>query len=409
MSWMDALPLDYSEPHLAKLHGSLKQAYRQPKVLKVVAELAGIDTSYINFAQPVALLPMEVLDQAAGQARMVPLLAEILADPSARAIHSELMDLLGTELPRVHESAIAKSPTFERRAELPASAEYELNGRRGNLQVLLQALPVFNDPALFRLRQERAEARVARIEYDGNGVGTGFLVGPDLLLTAWHVVAKCLRDDRNGNNLAARFDKKIIPGRNGVVLADGRKIRFAGADPLQAKGNHASDALEFSEDGPLDPELLDFALLRLAVPIGKQGLATDGRGDTPRGWFTLPKVEPLLDPDMGLFVLGHPQLNGPEAGPLKLTCALPSMVTELASRLRIRYRIDTLSGNSGSPVLNQDFQPLFLHHGGTRQEKSWDMTKDWPKGFNQGVPLHKVTNALIEQVSTSTAENLGFT
>ena len=94
MSWIDQVPLDYSEKNTRTLLTLLKRVYRSPGPLNQIAVMAGIDVAHINFGQPPALLPLEILDQAANEVKMVNLLAEVLVDGSARAIRDNLLSLL---------------------------------------------------------------------------------------------------------------------------------------------------------------------------------------------------------------------------------------------------------------------------------------------------------------------------
>jgi hypothetical protein len=404
MSWIDQVPLDYSEKNTRTLLTLLKRVYRSPGPLNQIAVMAGIDVAHINFGQPPALLPLEILDQAANEVKMVNLLAEVLVDGSARAIRDNLLSLLDQrDAQRVYARAIEVEPSFDRISAFPPAVEYEVNNLSGDLQKIVNANAKFDDPAVFRHKQAEVEARVLRMEIDGLGVGTGWLAAPDLVLTAYHVIAAAVG---KWSSLSARLDMKIVPSHDNLVLSRGRVIRFT-ANPLLASSRDAGREIEFSEKGS-EPSLLDYALLQLAEPVGKQGLAPDGTGEIERGWFTLPVVSHTFDQQEGLLILGHPMLKGDsEAGPLKLSYSLPAMARPLANGCRVRYGVNTMSGNSGSPVMDQEFRPLLLHHGGTVGAVSWDRDGLWPHGFNQGVPLALIAADITGKVKPDVVSALG--
>ena len=183
-------------------------------------------------------------------------------------------------------------------------------------------------------------------------------------------------------------------------------------NPLEAQSWHGTVSTELSEPGVevTDPLLLDFALLRLKEPVGSQGLGLDGVGEEERGWFRLPTEPHDFDVNEALFVLGHPQLESDkEAGALKLTLSLPSAAELTTHKIRVRYGVNTECGNSGSPVMNQDFTPVALHHAGSEGKPAWAPDGRWDGGFNQGVPLTLIVAELRRQVTDqATLTNLGL-
>lgn len=398
MAWFDELPLDYSESNTRSALRLLKRVYRGASHLKQLTRLAGLDESLINFQQSPALLSMEIMDRAASQGRMTEFLAEVLVDTSVAGIHGDLWKLLGSDAARVHTAALSIRADFDRLAALPSPSTSSLNGTEGDLQKIVTVLAKFNDSALFRFELAQREARILRIELSGRGEGTGWLVAPDLLLTAYHVVESAVNE---WGVVRARLDYKIVPELGRQVLEPGREVKLA-SEPLLAHSGHAGKTIELSETSA-DPPLLDFALLRLAEPVGSQGLGPSGQGDEERGWFNLPTGAHSFDPGEGLFVLGHPQLSGDrEAGPLKLTLALPGEARLTVRENRVRYSVNTEGGSSGSPVMDQDFRPLALHHAGQEGQPRWDSAGQWTGGFNQGIPLHVIVAAIREQANPET-------
>lgn len=270
----------------------------------------------------------------------------------------------------------------------------------GDFERIVKANEKFNDPALFRFELEQREIRIARIELSGKGNGTGWLIAPDLLITAHHVIESYLN---HLDKITARFDYKKVPQSGQWTLGAGRIVSLA-PKPLIAVSKPDTKVNELSQAGAGEG-LLDFAILRLAEPVGAQGLGAGGKGDEQRSHFQLPIDVHKFDKSDALFILGHPMLQGDsEAGPLKLTLGFPSQAVATASNRRVRYVVNTEVGNSGSPVLDQDFRPLILHNGGAGKQPNWDKSGDWPTGFNQGIPLSAIVAELRKQAAAQTID-----
>src|SRR5262245_9209870 len=76
-------------------------------------------------------------------------------------------------------------------------------------------LPTF-DFAVWREKMALVEGRVCRVEIGGNAAGTGFLVGPDAVLSNYHVLKSVLDNPATAAKVTCRFDYK--------VLADGSRV-----------------------------------------------------------------------------------------------------------------------------------------------------------------------------------------
>jgi hypothetical protein len=203
-----------------------------------------------------------------------------------------------------------------------------------------------------------AEKRICRVEIGKNGAGTGFLVGPSTVMTNWHVIRKVLEPD-SWTRISCRFDYLMLPDGS---VQEGVRI------PLGDKGilasSPASDAeLTASPDEPPPAaDQLDYALLRLAEPVGNQ-----------RGWVEIPETTIELPAGSPLIIAQHPL-----AAPMKLALDTDSIIGLVGNGLRLRYHTNTEPGSSGSPCFNMDWRLVALHHLGDPVEG--------PPVFNQGVP-----------------------
>ncbi|MGC5020786.1 trypsin-like serine peptidase [Micromonospora sp. DT47] len=181
----------------------------------------------------------------------------------------------------------------------------------------------------FLSRGARAARTVGRIAADVRGrripTGTGFLVAPALLLTNNHV----LPDE---------------------TAADGAVLELNCEDGI----DHEAGRVALYRLGPgtlfLTDEELDYTLV--AVSPGPGGLPGD-----EFGWNRLVHQQGKAVIGEWLNIVGHPQ------GRLKeVALRNNGLVNELDHFLH--YSTDTEPGNSGSPVFNDQWEVVALHHSG---------------------------------------------
>jgi endonuclease G, mitochondrial len=192
----------------------------------------------------------------------------------------------------------------------------------------------------FLARGGRAARTVARISYERRGrlvpAGTGALVGQRLLLTNNHV----LPDLATAQQAVAEFNCEVdLDEHPGTVAA----YRL---DP----------AVLFLTDQHLDYTLV-------AVQAGADGRAPGQEF----GWNRLIAQQGKIAVGEPVNVVGHPM------GRLKEIAirnnSLQSMLDEF-----LHYETDTEPGNSGSPVFNDQWEYVALHHSGvprTDEDGNW--------------------------------------
>ncbi|QGV81747.1 trypsin-like serine peptidase [Streptomyces ficellus] len=203
----------------------------------------------------------------------------------------------------------------------------------------------------FLPRGARAARTVARILTRDNGrelpIGTGFLVSPRLLMTNHHV----LPDAASARECLLEFDAQVT-----IDNTPGASIR-----------------LEFDPDAFfVADERLDFALV-LVRPDG------DGRppGDV-FGWNR-------LSAQLGKLVIGEPvNVIGHPMGRLK-EIAVRDNALQVRLDDFLHYLTDTEPGNSGSPVYNDQWEVVALHHSGVpdKDDEGRTLRKDgkvWEPG-----------------------------
>jgi V8-like Glu-specific endopeptidase len=250
------------------------------------------------------------------------------------------------------------------------------------LERTLRADLGFLDVAQWTAKLERQSARVCRVELnDADGtMGTGFLVGPDALLTNYHVLQPIIDGTASSASVKFRFDYETRPDG---TPSDGLLVDLAKPDEkatwlLGYALYSAAEAAGHPDDPPPTTTELDYALVRLARKIGDEPVVVGG---APRGWIEVPEAQPSFSGLPLWMILQHPNRK-----PLKLAFDTNPGVEVKHGGLRVRYSTNTEGGSSGSPCFDKDWKLLALHHYG-------DPAFSHPK-FNQGVPITLIRNSL---------------
>jgi hypothetical protein len=265
-------------------------------------------------------------------------------------------------LPPTAPPAPANEPDFDPVVGDQAALEQIVNSVDNFLDVDMLAGAIYSAQAVGRIEMPRGRAH-----------GTGFLVGPDLILTNYHV-----------------FKSKDV-----LTSAVIRFDYHANADGVVTQGR----VFEFVPDfyiGSPDKEL-DFALVRVkGEPLAERKMES---GDEGLGYLELLRrgrhrgyllVSPsLIVEHERVNIIQHPNGN-PQKVVLTQNYVLANMTAE-----RVHYLADTQPGSSGSPVLNQHWEVIALHHSGGAHpplKASLDLQK-LLKGhykFNEGIPMRAI-------------------
>lgn len=165
------------------------------------------------------------------------------------------------------------------------------------------------------------------------GFGTGFLVGPSVLMTNHHVFARALE----ARNSVADFDFELdVKGKE-------RSTVHFGFDPDRLF--HANREL-------------DFAVVAVQ-PRSQDG----GRELKEWGWLPLDGRPGKADPGEYLSIIQHP------AGERKQVVVRENKLLKFDGDV-LWYATDTVGGSSGSPVFNRFWQVVALHHSGVPRKDS---------------------------------------
>jgi hypothetical protein len=239
---------------------------------------------------------------------------------------------------------------------------------QGQLEKLVRERGVFLKWQDFTRRLSELGRQLCRIEIPtGEAVGTGWLVACDLVLTNYHVIEDIDAQRAASQDVACRFDYFVDdltnPGGVTCGLSDNWRVdasRYAASDTR-------SDAPEPTNDE------LDYALVRLARPIGNE--IVDG---SKRGWVHVSATPPVVLGDDILLVPQHPDGRS-------LELAFGKAIEFNASGTRLRHDVNTEGGSSGSPCLSVSLGPFGLHHASVPGRKL---------RYNQCVPLRHIIQRL---------------
>lgn len=202
-------------------------------------------------------------------------------------------------------------------------------------------------------------------------IGTGFLVGPNKVLTNFHVIEGVSFD-----KLSCRFDVKMNGPRNfkaGPLIPVEEVIETSPYGNIEANG--------YSRHAQTHPTLdeLDFALLKIQTHPKN------------RDWLNLSPAEPQIDPDSKVYVLQHPKKRTLSVAEGNVTDHQPP------NAARFRHLADTEEGSSGSPCFcwtavdengSNSLVLKALHNFGDPGTIFRDSE------FNHGIPTHLIAQNL---------------
>ncbi|MET7769363.1 serine protease [Nocardia sp. NPDC005366] len=253
------------------------------------------------------------------------------------------------------EQILARADRLLVTGEVPAQAVIDL-GRQDpvdSMRSLERVIGFANElqAANFLTRGTRAAVAVARISLADNGrevpMGTGSMVSPQLLLTNNHVLPTPDAAESVVLEFGAEVDIDNVP--NATV-----RYRLAPADFF------------------VTDKHLDYTLVRVAP--GPDGVAPGTRF----GWNPLIAEPGKIVIGEAMNVVGHP------SGRLK-EISIRDNRLDLQLDHFLHYSSDTEPGNSGSPVFNDQWEIVALHHAGVpkKDDKGRVLRKDgklWQSG-----------------------------
>lgn len=351
-SVLDAFPYPWPDKVAQELHITLTRLYPTPPDALPVAERAGIERGLLNTQQSGINLWHEILTKAATDGilrELVQTSRDLLNDRSPR--RPFLDELLANQRPRIEGERRHADGTPAFVAGDDSVTEPEALLYQDDLTIQIGRVPALIE-TLERL--VKLAPAVCRLVVDVHGLGmhgSAFRIGPDLLLTNWHV----LHDD--GGTRASAVTAEFVyedDGKGGALTPV-----LVPCDVASIIANEADDWAVIRAKEPL----------RDTWPVVKLSLA----------------AEPTIS--SSAYIVQHP------GGDRKRLGFVRNQVSSFDDRV-LHYLTDTQEGSSGSPVFDAEGKLIGLHHaGGTPQQ----VVGKPPLSKNEGIRIPRVVAGLTAQ------------
>lgn len=216
----------------------------------------------------------------------------------------------------------------------PTAAMPSLSAIDPGLESAVQAAVGLSAPD-WRRHLRDIEPAVCRVEVKGLPRGTGFLVGPDLVLTTSFVVEGIMEEPWKEALLRFRFDY-----RGEVYTGDSGVLRPSQPDWLVCKDDD-----------------LPFALVRLQP---EEAAKSSNASATPRRWLPIPAQLPSLQPGDPLVLAQYPnQLSEP----LTISVAPQGVEKVDVQEGQLLHGAESGPGSAGAPCFDRQFTLVGMHFG----------------------------------------------
>jgi Trypsin-like peptidase domain/Effector-associated domain 1 len=314
LHFLDTLPFDWSRPEAQELRDYLADVYFHDRDVLQFAVQAGIRPATISWSQPVQSVWHELITKARNQGRLRDLLNQI-------ALRDEAVGLRIREL--MSSQPVLAAPSDRR----PEVSWVGFDDRIG-LERQIFSEPSLLDVAFMQRGVELAPA-VARLMVtlpSGRYYGTAFRIGDDILLSNHHVL----------------FDRQHREGRNSYMRAS--RVEAWLYYELDLAGRHrAHEVIECRPETIVGEEGHDWAIVRTVAPLP---------ADVP--------VIPLASTEQPnindrVYIIQHPR------GGVKKIGMHHNIVRHVDDNV-VQYWTDTEAGSSGSPVFDEHWNVVALHH-----------------------------------------------
>jgi V8-like Glu-specific endopeptidase len=335
--FLDSLPFDWTAPAARELRDLLADTYfREQSVMQFAAD-AGVKMSTINWSQPTYLIWHELLEKSRNQGKLRTLMG-VISNSADGAVALRLREIT------VGDPVVA-APLADGHVD-----EWRGFADRAALERQIESMPALLDIAFLRRGVELAPAVARLLVTFPSGkkyFGTGFRITDDLLLTNHHV----LYDVNHGDAPATKIEVWF-----------GYEKDFA--------GEYLAHDVVMGETGSICGSAdHDWAVFRVASAIP----------DTPV--ISLSGAAPV-DVDDRVYIIQHPN------GGAKQIAMIHNVVRHVDVNV-VQYWADTQGGSSGSPVFNERWELVALHHRWVTAKASGRT-----EYRNQGQRIERVATAL---------------
>ncbi len=347
---LDQWPYPWTDKVAQQLHIMLCQVSPGSKNTILVAEKNGIDTTQIILDQAAYMLWVDIINQAALNGLLRNIVKDIFSRLNVNSPARPFFEqLLGDKpvIPDAEPRGVDGAPVFIKDTDEIKDPEALLyrddlmleTGKIPQLIAILQKM-ISLSPAVCRL--------VVNIHGVGQ-FGTGFRIGPDMLLTNWHVLHRA----SNGVKATAVTAEFLYEddGAGGILTAKPIKCDINTIVTNQAD---------------------DWGIIKVIEPMDN-------------AWPII-KLTESVSPvkEAPAFIIQHPRGDRKRIGYVR------NQVSDFDDRV-VQYLTDTESGSSGSPVFDITGKLFALHHAGGRPQ---EVLGKLPMTKNEGINIAKVKEGL---------------
>ena len=327
---LGAYPVDWTRLDVQETAKILQTIYHTSEIENFVLRV-GLNPAYITLNGPASVVWREVFELAAREGKVDALLDEV----------SRTYPGLGRALDEVRGAAPGSAGPAPQIPDKLLAQEEPWDDVTGQEAVIDESAPAFVDVVFFAQGLDRARS-VCRLVpwFPGHriGSGTGFRIGPDLILTSHHILFDWGRGDSRALSVDAWFNYEVDE------QGKPRKKVEIPCDPTSVIGEREHD----------------WAVIRTQEPI------PDAFPPLPLGGAPVPEIGDRVS------IIQHPQR-------LPKKVAFQHNLIRDVKPDRILYWTDTDEGSSGSPVFDQDWRVVALHHW-TIPAPQGERSKWWNQG-----------------------------
>ncbi len=322
-------------PILNDLIGLLASLYPDRDRARFTVRITGLDPDEIDFTGIPKIFWMRIVEEV-----------------NRRDMVQALIRVAKADFPNVNFDALAQQLRQPTSPTMPRLGDDAWKGPAtggGNLEKIIGTQPTFLPISFLETGLLRART-VVRVE-SPLGLGTGFLTQNNLLITNNHVISN--PEDAQKTKIWFNYQKTTV-----------------GTDAQVA---------EFT----LDPES---AFATSPISGGDDWTAVHVKGNPNAHWGALNLIDTTVKINDFVNIIQHP--SG-----LPKQIALYHNVVAFADDSRVQYLTDTMPGSSGSPVFDNEWRVVALHHSG-----GWLPEPGTSKVFfrNEGIHIRVLINGLKE-------------
>ncbi len=336
---LEEFPLPWHDARVQAVKDACASTFYKPREIEQVWVAAGLGPQHLSWESSADTIWFAGFNYAAGQRKLGDLI-EVAATRSP-AFADRLRELDQDDPPLPAKAAEMVDPgEFH---NFPDTLDQE--------RQIVAGVPTLRDINFLALGLERGRA-VCRIDANFGAFtqdGTGFRIGPDLVLTNHHVVY----DEENANTPsgAVQLIFRHELGVDGQMRTD--KV-VVNVDVANMRGDESNDFAVLPVVGTLPDEI---PILSIAGPS-----------------------EPI-EVDDRVCIIQHPKGLPKKIG-------LYHNIVRHADDTVLQYWTDTDVGSSGSPVFNENWEVVALHHAAVKKDG------DLHGYANQGRTIERI-NALV--------------